>query len=112
MRVHKTGGGPAPKPLTSIEKAIEHILGKTPEFIGVVQEVGNSKIQMKRGIRHNDLQAKICNAQMVGETPNLVNVTNTGQFMSANWSRIFSIDAHNFVHSYIHAVSLQIQYLM
>ena len=78
MRVHETGGGPAPKPLTNIEKAIERILGKTPEFIGVVQDKGNSKIQMKRGMHHNDLQARICNADMLGETPNLVKVTNTG----------------------------------
>ena len=79
MRVHETGGGPAPRPLTDIEKAIERILGKTPEFIGVVQEAGHSKIQMKKGMRHNDLQAKICQAEMVGETPNLVKMLNTGR---------------------------------
>ena len=43
LRVHKTGGGPAPKPLTKIKQAIERILGKMPEFTGVVQEAGNSK---------------------------------------------------------------------
>ena len=44
LRVHQTGGPPPPRPLTDIEKAIERILGQSPEFIGVVQETGHSKI--------------------------------------------------------------------
>ena len=78
LRVHETGGGPAPRSLTKMEKAIERILGKSPEFIGVVQEAGNSKIQMKKGMRHNQLQANICGAELLAETPNLVKMSNTG----------------------------------
>ena len=40
---------------------------------------------MKKGMRHNDLQAKICNAEMVGETPNLVKVTNTATAFHKHW---------------------------
>ena len=80
LRVHKTGGGPAPCTLTRIEEAVARILGKTPEFAGVVQRLfGDSRVVMKRGTKGNDMQARICNAEMVGETSNLVHSMNTSK---------------------------------
>ena len=78
--MHKTGGGPAPCALTRIEEAVARILGKTPEFAGVVQRLfGDSRVVMKRGTKGNDMQACICNAEMVGETSNLVRSMNTSK---------------------------------
>ena len=78
MRVHVTGGGPAPANLTRIEEAVAQIYGQTPEFAGVVQKVlGESRVVIKRGKNTNDLQARICNAEMVGESSNLIRSINT-----------------------------------
>ena len=62
-----------------MDQAIERILGDTPEFKRVVPSKKKQfKIQMKIGMRNNDLQAKICNAVIGQETPNLVQATNSG----------------------------------
>ena len=80
MRVHQTGGGPPPNDLTRIEEAVARILGKTPEFAGVIQRFfGDSCVVVKKGTKTNALQARICNAEMVGETSNLVRSMNTSQ---------------------------------
>ena len=65
---------------TGLKKLVVRILGKSPEFVGVVADYfGDSGIQMKRCPTNNDLQAKICKAQMVGQTSNLVRAMNTSK---------------------------------
>ena len=79
--MHKTGGGPPAAPFNQIEEAIVHMLGKTPEFAGVVSEFFvDSRIEMKRAPNNNNLQAKICKAQMVGNTSTLVRAMNTSRY--------------------------------
>ena len=79
IRLHKTGGGPPPPPLTAIEEAIARIFRNTPGFGGIVSKAkGDSKIVIKRGPNNNDLQAKICCAEMVAETSSLQKAVNTG----------------------------------
>ena len=79
-RVHETGGGPPAAPFNRIEEAVVRISGKSPEFVGVVADYfGDSGIQMKRCPTNNDLQAKVCKAQMVGQTSNLVRAMNTSK---------------------------------
>ena len=66
------------------------MLGKTPEFAGVVSEFfGDSRIEMKRAPSNNDLQAKICKAQMVGNTSTLVRAMNTSRFSMISIMVIF-----------------------
>ena len=63
-RVHETGGGPAPAQFNRIEEAVIRILGKTPEFAGVVSAYfGDSRIEMRQGPNNNDLMAKVCKAK-------------------------------------------------
>ena len=78
-RVHETGGGPAPPALTAIEEAVWHILGKTPEFIGVVSKQTDSKVVIKKAKNTNDLQARICNASTIRETTGLTEALNTSK---------------------------------
>ena len=80
LRIHQTSGGPEPPYLTRIEEAVARILGKTPEFAGVVGCLfGESRVVVKKGTKTNALQAQICNAEMVGETSNLVYSMNTSE---------------------------------
>ena len=79
LKIHKTGGGPRPVGLMTIEEAIARIFGNTPGFAGIVtKEKGDSKIQIKRGPNNNDLQGRVCAAEMVVETSNLHKALNTG----------------------------------
>ena len=57
------------------------MLGRTPEFAGIVSEYfGDSRIEMRKGPNNNDLQAKVCKARTVGQTSNLVRAMNTSEF--------------------------------
>ena len=77
--VHETGGGPAPPPLTPVEEAVWHILGKTPGFIGVTDRQSDSKIIIKKSKNTNDMQAKVCNASVNATTPGLTRALNTSE---------------------------------
>ena len=82
-KVHETGGGAAPHKFSKVEEAIIRILGKSPEFAGIVEEYfGDSAIEMKRGPNNNDLQARVCKAKVVGQTSNLVRAMNTSRCYS------------------------------
>ena len=79
-KVRETGGGAAPRAFSRVEEAILRILGKSPEFAGIVTDYfGDSRIEMKRGPNNNDLQARICKANVVGQTSNLVRAMNTSE---------------------------------
>ena len=48
--VHETGGGPAPAQFNRIEDAVIRILGRTPEFAGIVSDYfGDSRIENAQG---------------------------------------------------------------
>ena len=80
LRVHRTGRGPRPPALTTVEEAIRRIFAHTPGFGGIVsKEKGDSKIQIKKGPNNNDLQGRVCAAEMVAETSNLHKALNTGK---------------------------------
>lgn len=80
-RVHETGGGPAPAQFNRIEDAVIRILGRTPEFAGIVSDYfGDSRIEMRKGPNNNDLQAKVCKAKTVGQTSNLIRAMSTSKF--------------------------------
>ena len=79
LRLHKTGGGPRPPALTTIEEAIARIYHNTPGFGGIVpKNKADSKIVIKKGPNTNDLQVNMCAAEVVGETSNLHKALNTG----------------------------------
>ena len=79
--MHETGGGPPPAQFTRVEEAVIRMLGRTPEFAGIVSEYfGDSRIEMRKGPNNNDLQAKVCKARTVGQTSNLVRAMNTSEF--------------------------------
>ena len=79
LRIHETGGGPAPPSLTAIEEAVWRILGKTPGFVGVVSKQNDSKMVIKKAKNTNDLQARICNASVIAETTGLTRAINTSK---------------------------------
>ena len=67
--------------ITRIEDAVIRILGRTPEFAGIVSDYfGDSRIEMRKGPNNNDLQAKVCKAKTVGQTSNLVRAMSTSKF--------------------------------
>ena len=79
-RIHETGGGPVPAKFNRIEEAVIRLLGSTPEFAGIVSDYfGDSRIEMKKGPNNNDLQAKVCKANKVGQTSTLVRAMNTSK---------------------------------
>ena len=81
LRVHRTGGGPKPPDLTTIEEAISRIFSKTPAFSGIVtKEKADSKIVLKRGPNNNDQIGCACGAQMVAEASNLQKSINSGNY--------------------------------
>ena len=81
LRVHETGGGPAPPALTPVEQSVWRILGKTPGFIGVTDRKSDSKIVLKKSKNTNDIQARICNATVTGETTGLTRAMNTSELL-------------------------------
>ena len=99
-KVHETGGGPAPAKFTRIEEAVIRLLGQSPEFAGIVSNYfGDSRIELRRTANNNDLQAKVCNAKMVGKTSNLVRAMNTSEFTEIFLSNLTSCFCYQITYS-------------
>ena len=107
-RLHQSGGGDKPAKKTSVEQAIDTILGCTPTFTGVVGRCADSAIVMKKTENNNDLQAKVCNAKRTGATSNLARAINSGKYIKTFKSKI--LWPHNvrrcFLYMYVFAFSL------